>query len=256
VSNHVARTFSSAVTPIIERHVKESITKTLIPAYLQESSGMHQELSREIHNEILNLKKEIVTWQSEALRGQEAIIRDLEQTVRSMSEQLKYLTMNINTNAPQVSTQHLMHHRASPGITQSPQTTLPAHLRGSTIPPTNYAAGAPSFTAAANPTWYSSSLPSSHNQLLQQQLPPPPPPAPVTQQQHAAVSNEGHKEDWDETYLGVLATQDPRQLRELLARSIPETVMPLNGNGPLSQAVVLTLIHRVRLWFPCICYRN
>jgi len=52
-------------------------------------------------------------------------------------------------------------------------------------------------------------------------------------------------EDWDETYLAVLGSQDPRQLRDLLARSNPESVMPLNGNGPLSQAVVLTLVHRL-----------
>lgn len=71
VSNHIARTFSGAVTPLVEKHVKDAITKTLIPAYSQQSSSMHQELSREIHGEILNLKKEIVTWQSEALRGQE-----------------------------------------------------------------------------------------------------------------------------------------------------------------------------------------
>lgn len=71
VSNHIARTFSSAVTPLVERHVKDAITKTLIPAYSQQSSAMHQELSREMHSEILNLKKEIITWQSEALRGQE-----------------------------------------------------------------------------------------------------------------------------------------------------------------------------------------
>ena len=71
VSNHIARTFSGAVTPAVEKHVKDAITKTLIPAYTQQSSTMHQELSREIHAEILNLKKEIITWQSEALRGQE-----------------------------------------------------------------------------------------------------------------------------------------------------------------------------------------
>ena len=71
VSNHIARTFSSAVTPLVERQVKETITKNLIPAYSQQSSSMHQELSREIHGEILNLKKEVITWQSEALRGQE-----------------------------------------------------------------------------------------------------------------------------------------------------------------------------------------
>jgi hypothetical protein len=71
VSNHVARTFSSAITPIIERHVKEAINKTLIPAYTAQSSAMHQELSREIHAEMLNIKKEVIAWQSEALRGQE-----------------------------------------------------------------------------------------------------------------------------------------------------------------------------------------
>ena len=71
VSSHVARTFSSAVTPIIERHVKEAINKTLIPAYTAQSSSMHQELSREIHAEMLNIKKEVIAWQSEALRGQE-----------------------------------------------------------------------------------------------------------------------------------------------------------------------------------------
>lgn len=32
---------------------------------------MHQELSHEIHAEMLNIKKEVIAWQSEALRGQE-----------------------------------------------------------------------------------------------------------------------------------------------------------------------------------------
>lgn len=71
VSNHVARTFSQAVTPLIERHVKDAINTTLIPAYQQSNVAMHQELSREIHSEILSLKKEIITWQGEALKGSE-----------------------------------------------------------------------------------------------------------------------------------------------------------------------------------------
>ena len=33
VSAHVARTFSQAVTPLVERHVKDAITHTLVPAY-------------------------------------------------------------------------------------------------------------------------------------------------------------------------------------------------------------------------------
>ena len=78
VSNHVARTFSAAITPVIERHVKEAITKTLIPAYSQQSSTMHQELSREMQAEMLNIKKEVISWQSEALRGQEVCPLDTE----------------------------------------------------------------------------------------------------------------------------------------------------------------------------------
>lgn len=74
VSNHIARTFSAAITPLVERQVKETITKSLIPAYTQQSSAMHQELTREIHSEILNLKKEVITWQSDALRTQEVNI--------------------------------------------------------------------------------------------------------------------------------------------------------------------------------------
>jgi len=50
---------------------------------------------------------------------------------------------------------------------------------------------------------------------------------------------------WDVTYLTVLYTQDLGQLRELLARSTPEVVMPLLSTPPLSQAVILTLLHRL-----------
>ena len=52
-------------------------------------------------------------------------------------------------------------------------------------------------------------------------------------------------EEWDDSYLAVLGTQDLGQLRGLLTRSDPEVVMPLNATPPLSQAVILTLIHRL-----------
>lgn len=71
-------------------------------------------------------------------------------------------------------------------------------------------------------------VPSQQANILR--TPPPPP---------------NQSEEWDDTYLAVLGSQDSRQLRELLARSNPDVVMPLNGPGPLSQAVVLTLVHRV-----------
>ena len=62
----------------------------------------------------------------------------------------------------------------------------------------------------------------------------------------ATPPSSGQPEEWDDTYLAVLGSQDTRQLRELLARSNPDIVMPLNAPSPLSQAVMLTLVHRVR----------
>jgi hypothetical protein len=59
------------VTPLIERHVKDSINRVLIPSYQESTSEMYDQLYRLINEEILNLKKEIVTWQSDALKGQE-----------------------------------------------------------------------------------------------------------------------------------------------------------------------------------------
>jgi hypothetical protein len=63
------------VTPLIERHVKDSINRTLIPSYQQSTSEMYDQLYREINEEILNLRKEIVTWQSDALKGHEVSLR-------------------------------------------------------------------------------------------------------------------------------------------------------------------------------------
>jgi len=69
VSNQIARTFSSNVTPLIERQIKEVVSKTLIPAYSQH----HQELTQEMHTEVMNLRKEILSWQNDAVRNQEVI---------------------------------------------------------------------------------------------------------------------------------------------------------------------------------------
>jgi hypothetical protein len=113
-----------------------------------------------------------------------------------------------------------------------------------TQPPTNYPQPHGTFTQQSQPpalhgTWFGQTGIAAP-QASHPTVPPPPPPAPLAQRTPPSKT-----EDWDETYLGVLGTQDARQLRELLARSNPEIVMPLNGPGPLSQAVILTLLHRV-----------
>ncbi|KAJ3556900.1 hypothetical protein NM688_g1771 [Phlebia brevispora] len=255
VSSHIARTFSSAVTPLVERQVKETITKSLIPAYTQQSSSMHQELAREIHSEILNLKKEVITWQSEALRGQESLIRELEQSVRLLSEQVKYLTMNAgpaSSNLP-------IPTRASPVPSISGHQTqgISQLLRHQNMPPVTQQQGYPQQhgpyqqqsqpqqqqqqpAAPMHGPWFASNIAAP-----QASHPAAPPPVPAQSNITRTPPMTSQTEEWDDTYLAVLGSQDSRQLRELLARSNPEIVMPLNGQCPLSQAVVLTLVHRL-----------
>jgi hypothetical protein len=71
ISGHFAHILSSNLTPLIERHVKEAIAKTFIPIYSQQASAMHQDLLRELRNEIHSVKTELTAWQSEAFRSQE-----------------------------------------------------------------------------------------------------------------------------------------------------------------------------------------
>lgn len=78
ISGHFSHLLSSQLTPLIDRHIKEAVTKTLIPVYSQQSSAnsqqssaMHQELLRELRNELHSFKSEMSSWQNETIRNQE-----------------------------------------------------------------------------------------------------------------------------------------------------------------------------------------
>ncbi|KAF9239664.1 hypothetical protein BU15DRAFT_87964 [Melanogaster broomeanus] len=236
ISNHFANMLSTNLNPLIERYVKDTISKSFMPAYSQQTSAMHQDILREMRTEILNVKKDSMTWQTEAARSQESLIRDLEHSVRVLSDQVKFLTMN--ATGP--------HHRIPTGT--SPAPSMQPLLRQQNLPPTTQSTYASqphsNYPQQTQPppmhgSWYAS--PNIAAPQASHPIAPPPPPPPSSSQR----SPPAQAEEWDDTYLSVLGTQDPKQLRELLARSNPEIVMPLNGPGPLSQAVILTLLHRL-----------
>jgi hypothetical protein len=157
-----------------------------------------------------------------------------------LTDQIKFLTLNASS--------HLLQPRSSPAPSSSGQS------QGTMVNPSQYRHPGHSSTTTQVPQ---SSYPQSYGPY-QQQIPPihgpswfntsiaapqaSHPTAPPPVQSHSPHSQT---EEWDDTYLSVLGTQDLRQLRELLARSNPEVTMPLNGTPPLSQAVILTLVHRV-----------
>ncbi|KAH8107309.1 hypothetical protein DFH11DRAFT_1691777 [Phellopilus nigrolimitatus] len=229
VSNQITRNLSNSLSPVIERQ------KTLIPAYQAQSSAMHQDISREIRTEITSLKKggQLMACSRYLLD----LIRDMDQAIRTLSEQVKFMTMNMPTmsamNHPSSSS---MPSRTSPGSSssafsagQSPMGQQ--HHRSNNLPPMG-SSYPPSYQQAQAPPPSSLHKQCPLSQQMTQQSILPTPPAPKT-------------EEWDDTYLAVLGTQDLKQLRELLARSNPEAIMPSNGAGPLSQAVILTLVHRL-----------
>jgi len=245
VSAQIARTFTTNTTPLIERQIQDTVSKTLLPAYAQQQ----QELIQEMRNEMMSLRKELATWQNESSRAQDNVIRDLEQTVKMLSEQVKYMSLNNSvSNTPS----HLLQSRGSPAPpapTNQPQSGLAG------VNQYRHPAQLPSQLPQQ------SGYPQQHGGY-QQPLPPPPvlhnsqgwfnaniaapqashPAAPPPVRTHTPPAPT---EEWDESYLAVLGTQDLRQLRELLGRSNPEVVMPLNSTPPLSQAVILTLVHRL-----------
>jgi hypothetical protein len=170
--------------------------------------------------------------------------------VRTLSDQVKFLS--INSTGP-------LHMLQQPQVRNSPSAAVPqiqsslnqAHHRQQNAPQASQTA--PSYT---------------HNLgtfQQQSQPPPPPPPAPwystgiaAPQASHPATLPQPppsqpqsertppiKPEQWDEIYLGVLHTQDAAKLRDLLSRTNPELIMPLNGSSLVSQAVILTLVHRV-----------
>ncbi|KAK7440206.1 hypothetical protein VKT23_017148 [Stygiomarasmius scandens] len=252
ISSHFSHLLSANLVPLIERNVKDAIQKSLIPLYSQQSSAMHQDLIRDLRSEMHAFKSELTGWQSESLRSQESSIRDLERTVRALSDQVKFLSMNQPSG--------LLHHiQQAPPTHSSPGSGVSSnqsHLRQPNLPPPS------NMSTSSLPSASTTQVPSGFNSHtnFQTQGPPPqpqwfPPTIAAPQASHPATIPQAppqtdrsppvKSDQWDEIYLSVLHTQDISKLRELLARTNPELIMPVNGQPLVSQAVILTLVHRL-----------
>jgi hypothetical protein len=71
ISNHFAHVLSSNLTPLIERNAKEAINTAFLSVFSQQIAAMHQDLLRELRNEVLSVKKELFAVQTDDSRGHE-----------------------------------------------------------------------------------------------------------------------------------------------------------------------------------------
>ncbi|KAL1730253.1 hypothetical protein EV714DRAFT_250474 [Schizophyllum commune] len=237
MAQHFSNMLSSALVPAIERHVKESMSKSVIPAYQQHNAALHQELLRELRAELHGVKSEMSAWQNEAFRNQESI-KQLEHTVRALSEQIKFSNAGTPTSQPGSHGPSQVTHSLSQPAPQNRPNLPPVpnyHYGSAPYPPQ---AQAPPPPPPQMQNWYTGGIvaPQASHPLV-----PPPPIA----QERIVPPQAMKSEQWDEIYLSTLHTQDLNKLRDLLARSDADVVMPPNGPVLVSQAVILTLIHRL-----------
>ncbi|KAG6874293.1 hypothetical protein C0995_001518 [Termitomyces sp. Mi166 len=269
ISAHFARILSTNITPLLNSHVHDAMSKTFIPLYNQNLNRMHQELSQELRHEVHSLKAELMSWQRDLFRNQETSIRELEHTVRSLSDHIKFLNMN-----PSVSHHNLQQQsqtRNSPNANVPPvQSGLPPlHPRQQNAPvapppPAGYGhkistlpqqlpqqpQQVPLPPAVVHQTWYPPSIAApqaSHPATIPQ---PPPPPQqqvlpPQQQQQPESITTPDANDTWESIFLPAVLSEDLRDLQRLLSRTNADVVMPLDRPGPLSQPVILTAMHRL-----------
>ncbi|KAF8630365.1 hypothetical protein AX15_002929 [Amanita polypyramis BW_CC] len=250
-SGHFAHNMSSTLTPLIERHVKDAIAKTFIPVYSQQSSAIHQELIREMRAELHGVKTDLTAWHSELARNHEASIRELEHMVRSLTDQVKFLSLNTSPGGIHLQQSQPSHNSPGPAVTQMQSNLGQAHLRQPNIPTTVQPTSAyskfpqqPQQQPMIHTSWFPSGIAApqaSHPATIPHPPPHQPQPQSISQERSPPVKHD----QWDEIYLNVLQTQDAGKLRDLLSHTSPELIMPLNGPSLVSQAVILTLIHRL-----------
>jgi hypothetical protein len=250
ITSHFAHVLSNNLSPLIERQVKDAVNKTFLPVYTQQSSNLHQEVLREFRGEIHRLKNEITSYQAEAFRNYETSLRDLEHTVRVLNDQVKFLSAQAAQPVPN----HHIQQQVQQGPQSSPANNLPGGgpIPRQPLPPVPQGPSAyPPHPYQTAPAPIPQQQPPSATAVQQQQQPwfniaAPQASHPATIPQPQPERTPPIKaEQWDDIYLGVLHTQDPAKLRDLLSHSNPDIIMPLNGPSLVSQAVILTLVHRL-----------
>lgn len=164
----------------------------------------------------------------------------MEQSIRSLTEQVQTLSAQVAASNARA---------ATPARTKAPEAApigdYQPRQQVAPPPPQNTSSSFMSpYSQPPSANWVNAPMnvqqplgppPSHHQSTLQQAQAPPPPPQPA------------RTEDWDDTFLTTLGLHDQQKLRELLNRCPPDVVMPTSGQpSPLSQTVILALIHRVR----------
>ncbi|WVW86356.1 hypothetical protein I302_108400 [Kwoniella bestiolae CBS 10118] len=205
----VQRTISNLVSNAMDKAVHEAIQHTLLPAMTQASSSVVEQLSAEMRSEMLQIRKELSPPSKAGQLANDHLLKTMSTSISELQKQVATLTEHLKS---------VSGHAGPNGVTS------PHH-------PSSFAPF-PSAPAAAH---HQAPPPPIHHQ----QPPPPPPTQP-------AGPSPSQLED---TFLSALGAQTTASTLQLVNDhlSLTDYCLPSQGKSPLSQAVLLTLLHRLAI---------
>lgn len=227
---HLGRTFTATLSPIVERNVRSLISDTLVPKFMGGVDHISDELSGTIHREMLEVRKDVLVEQSAQLKTSEAMIESMTSSMMLLISQVKDLSEQVK-ELKSAQGRPLMQSAPLPVVQPQP---MPSQLIN-----------------VAPPVMPTPHMPTSqtHQTIPQQsaQITAPRLVAPPSNSQAAAVNPSMQQPE--EEFLNALMTMgDDELIRFVTSRMnrIPE-YLPAPGQHPcpLSQQVLLTMIHRV-----------
>lgn len=256
---HLGRTFTATLSPIVERNVRTLIADSLVPKFLAGVDNISDALSDSIHREMLEVRKDVLVEQSAQLKTSEAMIQDMTASmkmligqVRDLSDQVKELKGNQERAQTQALAQaqivaqaqaHAQAQAQARAFTAAPSQPLaPQSIGGPAFPPTMAPAQAnqpvprpPAEILAPRP-----SIPVVSPSLIASTNLPVPIPAPRLD---STLANA------EEDFLNALMTLTDTDLIQFVTsrQGRIHEFLPAPGQAPcpLSQQVILTMIHRV-----------
>ncbi|WWC72202.1 uncharacterized protein I206_106162 [Kwoniella pini CBS 10737] len=207
----VQRTISNLVSNAMDKAVQEAIQHSLLPALTQASSNVVEQLSSEMRSEMLQIRKELSPPLKDGQLANDQLLKTMSTSIADLQRQITALSEQLKAPA-----------------SHGPNGVVSPNNAGFVAPPPP-SHGLPPHVPQHPP--HLSSQPLSH-------VPPP-----------AAQPSGPSPSQLEDTFLAALGAQTTASTLQLVADHLALTdyCLPTNGKSPLSQAVLLTLLHRLAI---------
>ncbi|WOO81004.1 uncharacterized protein LOC62_03G004532 [Vanrija pseudolonga] len=216
----VGRAIAQTVQPAVAQAVQDSVSNALVPALDDATNRVYDQLATDLKTEMVQIRKDVGEEQNDALQATNALLRSMAGTISELQKQVASLSAQL-ARSP------------SPAPAPAPAPVPVQAAQGFRAPP---AATVPPLLSPPPPQHHQPRL--SISGQLGSQLGGG---APPQQQTSSPVQLE-------DAFLAALHQQTVQSTLKLVAEyaSRTEQVLPQPPNrSPLSQAVLLTLLHRL-----------